>query len=47
MTPKPLTILTLERATHNSCDLHRIIPKGALVLWVRYSKKNLTVLFKS
>jgi len=39
-----LKTLTLERLTHAKCDIQRLLPR-VHVIWVRYTRTNLTVLY--
>lgn len=41
-----LQTLVLSRDTHCLCDLHRLVPRFARIIWVRYTRKNLTVLYR-
>lgn len=38
--------LTLQRATHCLCDIHRLISRSALILYVRYTKTNMIVVYR-
>lgn len=41
-----LQTLKLDRANHCLCDVHRVVPWGALILLVRYTRQNLYIIYR-